>query len=675
MFNNRFNSSKNDPLVEAVKQAQAEGDLRRQAIAAVNEQFGVFSRNAVVREDLAAYDAAIEEAYKCMKEGNKDNKEKKKEHEEKVGMEHIKKMGGFPGQSLKRTARSLTKEEKKLADKDYDKDGKIESPKDEVWGSRFRAAKAAGKMEEGSAVSGEDPGMEVAKQAGARQQSQTPSSTPARTGNAAGSTISNARSAAGMNEEEQIDEISKELAGKYIKHADYKRSESSFRSGKVYGKELATKRRTKQDVEDARKHNRDSFKREKGINMAVNKLTGRAKVQANEEVMKESIKAKLLAKHMKEDQSFNAAHLRGKSVNEAEDTGVVARRNIRQGSKNVLANILQGRFGAAASSAKQFATGMGQATSHAADVIKNYGGAAGRALEEPTAKASTVPSSTAPSTTSATTTPVSSGGGTGRTSSGGSSGTVTPTAPKAEPQTAPTATKPAAAPSAGTPKPAAPASKPMATATKSGYFKSSPNVSKGDYTIKRGDTLSAIAKAKGTTVGAIQSMNKGLTNVNKIAAGGQLNLPTAMKSPSAGAASSASAGPKPTASVPTPPRRPSFSSDTPAAKAEPVSPSTPATPTGGSDAMKPDYHRTTVPGNRTGDVTPTAKPMTATPDVGRSTSTDTNAPSISVAPEKSSTTPPEEKKKAPAPAPATTAVEHRLSESVVSVGVNKYRIV
>jgi hypothetical protein len=41
------------------------------------------------------------------------------------------------------------KEETKLAKKDYDKDGKIESPKDEVWGSRLRAAKMAGKMEEG----------------------------------------------------------------------------------------------------------------------------------------------------------------------------------------------------------------------------------------------------------------------------------------------------------------------------------------------------------------------------------------------------------------------------------------------------------------------------------------------------------------------------------------------
>lgn len=36
----------------------------------------------------------------------------------------------------------------KKAKKDYDGDGKVESPKDEVWGSRFKAAKKAGKMEE-----------------------------------------------------------------------------------------------------------------------------------------------------------------------------------------------------------------------------------------------------------------------------------------------------------------------------------------------------------------------------------------------------------------------------------------------------------------------------------------------------------------------------------------------
>jgi hypothetical protein len=38
----------------------------------------------------------------------------------------------------------------KKADKDYDGDGKVESSKDEVWGSRLKAAKKAGKLEEGS---------------------------------------------------------------------------------------------------------------------------------------------------------------------------------------------------------------------------------------------------------------------------------------------------------------------------------------------------------------------------------------------------------------------------------------------------------------------------------------------------------------------------------------------
>ena len=34
----------------------------------------------------------------------------------------------------------------KMATKDYDHDGKIETEKDEVWGSRFRAAKKSGRM-------------------------------------------------------------------------------------------------------------------------------------------------------------------------------------------------------------------------------------------------------------------------------------------------------------------------------------------------------------------------------------------------------------------------------------------------------------------------------------------------------------------------------------------------
>ena len=99
MFNNPF--LKNDSLFEAVRKAQAEGADRRQAEAQVNEEFGVYSRKAVIREQLAAYDARLAELV-----------------------------------------------EAKKADKDYDGDGERETPKDEVWGSRLRAAKAAGKLKE-----------------------------------------------------------------------------------------------------------------------------------------------------------------------------------------------------------------------------------------------------------------------------------------------------------------------------------------------------------------------------------------------------------------------------------------------------------------------------------------------------------------------------------------------
>ena len=60
-------------------------------------------------------------------------------------------MSIFNDKSLKSVAEAAAKimeASAKKADKDYDKDGKIESPKDEVWGSRLRAAKLAGKLKE-----------------------------------------------------------------------------------------------------------------------------------------------------------------------------------------------------------------------------------------------------------------------------------------------------------------------------------------------------------------------------------------------------------------------------------------------------------------------------------------------------------------------------------------------
>lgn len=155
MFENKFNSKKVDPLVEAAKGAMMEGEIRRQAIAAVNEEFGVYNRNAVIREHLAAYDAAIEEAYKCMKEGKPLSPKQQK-------------MASLAGDPKKIDAADLAS---------LRKGAKIDEKK--------------GCYEESDGL----PPSDAAKQAGARQQAQTPSSTPARTGNAAGATIAKAKDA------------------------------------------------------------------------------------------------------------------------------------------------------------------------------------------------------------------------------------------------------------------------------------------------------------------------------------------------------------------------------------------------------------------------------------------------------------------------------------------------
>ena len=166
------NFLKKDPLIEAVKQAQADGELRRQAEALVNEEFGVYSRKAVVREQLDAYDARLEEAYKCMKEGEK------------------------------------------LAKKDYDKDGKIESPKDEVWGSRFRAAKMAGKMEEEQIDELKKPTPETALKVVNRANDRD-EWTPKAANRLYSAYKKRYEPKEKKVEEEQIDEISKELAQRY----------------------------------------------------------------------------------------------------------------------------------------------------------------------------------------------------------------------------------------------------------------------------------------------------------------------------------------------------------------------------------------------------------------------------------------------------------------------------
>jgi hypothetical protein len=292
VFSNKFNSKKADPLVEAAKAAMELGQKRRDAINAVNEEFGVYGRNAVVREQLAAYDARIEEVYKGMMAGN------------------------------------LT-EGKKLADKDYDHDGKIESPKDEVWGSRLRAAKLAGKLKEGKKAWEEETDYSAPDRAAVTKDNKPVVSTTAPKADTSGpSAADKAGLAAKIKsmKEEKLDEISKEKLGRYIKTAHYRGGMADFRHGMLHNKELTKRKKNPVDQEYMQQLSKKSKKREKGIDMATDKLTGKAKVHA-----KEALDEAVSRKHFQQVADLIKGHESQEKRNElaSHHAGIFAKQNPR----------------------------------------------------------------------------------------------------------------------------------------------------------------------------------------------------------------------------------------------------------------------------------------------------------------------------------------------------------
>lgn len=87
-------------------------------------------------------------------------------------------------------------------------------------------------------------------------------------------------------EEETLDEISKKTLGSYIKKASTNAADKNYIAGHRYG-QLAGKG-LKYDADNHANYLMDrSYKRKKNINKAVDKLTGQAKVNANENVDQE----------------------------------------------------------------------------------------------------------------------------------------------------------------------------------------------------------------------------------------------------------------------------------------------------------------------------------------------------------------------------------------------------
>ena len=311
MFNNKFNSSKKDPLVEAVMEAQKDGAIRRQAVALVNEEFGVFNRNAVVREQLAAYDARIEEAYKCMKEGdvqsimNPNSDWRKRVDADKSNPFNeptpdptkvapnimMKGAQGDGTRTIADKVKSLFKEGKKVdQDKDGDNDfADVMIARMKKGGKSHDQAVSATKskpynikekkMWEGSEDTGTNQPTQASKDIAAKTASQTPDKPYADRGPSGAEKSALTSKIKAMNEA-QLDELRQETISSYIgkAHARMKAAkESGFKKG-GFDEKKGPK---------ASKARAEFAKRGRGLGMAgrklaeeeqINELTGKGKL-------------------------------------------------------------------------------------------------------------------------------------------------------------------------------------------------------------------------------------------------------------------------------------------------------------------------------------------------------------------------------------------------------------
>ena len=127
-----FNKGRKDPLVDSVKKVMAESQKRRAAEAAVNQQFGVTSRNALPHEKYASYDKALAEttAKYLKEESHKEDEKHEDEHKKlaKIDVACAKKKAKVVNEDAKRIFENFLK--KKLS---------------EAWGET--AAKNAGQKD------------------------------------------------------------------------------------------------------------------------------------------------------------------------------------------------------------------------------------------------------------------------------------------------------------------------------------------------------------------------------------------------------------------------------------------------------------------------------------------------------------------------------------------------
>lgn len=276
MFGNKFNT-KADPVLGAVQTAMQDGAYRRQAEAIVNEAFGVYNRNALVLEQVADYDAAVQDTFEQLKEGVQIDeissglarryiKKAKKDREDNF-YEPEKDVNRRNGISLAKG--KLTGEKHKVAEPWIEDSPHYEAPK--------RKTKVLTKESEQIDENANDKIIKrVSKSYKKGMKLHDKKVKHDREFDKVRDKVTNIVKKYRTDESvEQIDEISKGLAGRYAKKArgDVDRYEAHA--------DVASDNR---DTKSWKRFERKATNRLTGHGRAIDKLTGSARVPANEEV-------------------------------------------------------------------------------------------------------------------------------------------------------------------------------------------------------------------------------------------------------------------------------------------------------------------------------------------------------------------------------------------------------
>jgi hypothetical protein len=276
--------NKNDPVADSVKKIMEQNELARQVEKALCEELGVYSRREIPHEHQANYDALLEQRLNEVL----DSSEKKAKYKEKAEKSFKDNFGKSDKKfahtvskrldGLSRLGRKLEEEEEELDEEQLDELKGIkkdkEAAKKYIKGASHSVATlsaATGRYAERS--NKEEADRKKTGDSSNYRQGRKDNETADKFFNKSWRRRKYISKAVDKLEEEQIDEAGGPKLSHYVDKA--KKSKSRAKEDKEYWDSHNDNSAPEQKTID---------KRTKGIDLAMRKLTGRAKVTATEEV-------------------------------------------------------------------------------------------------------------------------------------------------------------------------------------------------------------------------------------------------------------------------------------------------------------------------------------------------------------------------------------------------------